>query len=862
MTPMFEQYHRIKERHKDAILFFRMGDFYEMFYEDARVASRVLGLTLTSRSREPGAPPMAGVPHHSADGYVQKLIAAGHKVAICEQLEDPSKATGPVQRDVVRTVTPGTLTEDTMLSAGKENFVAAALTSRDGTTAALAWAELSTGRFEVAEAPVVEIANELARVAPAECLFAEESEDPLIGVAVDEAGAMITRVPGWTFEMRSARQLLLEHFGVTTLSGFGIDDRSPAILCAGAILRYLGETQKTALPHVRSIHLRRAGDYLLMDRTTVRALELSETMRTGEQGASLIAIIDRTRTAMGKRMLRNWILSPLIDIDLIRARHAAVGELVGKRGVLADLEALLGEVHDVERLAGRIATRRAAPRDLLSLSQSLAILPEISQILAGLQAGIFAQRMGRFDTLDDVKECIDSAIDPNTPVQITEGGVIREGFNARLDELRALMSEGTAWMARYQAAETKRTGVPLKVGFNNVFGYYIEITNVHRDRVPEEYHRKQTLKNAERYITPELKEYERKVLTAQDESRQLEYELFTALRDELVAHVQRLQDAAGKVATLDVLCSFATAAIDFRYVRPEMREEPVLFIRDGRHPVLEQTLTDTRYVPNDTALNDATRIMLITGPNMAGKSTYIRQVALIALLAHAGSFVPAKEATVGIVDRLFTRVGATDELARGRSTFMVEMTESANILNNAGKRSLIVLDEVGRGTSTFDGISLAWAITEHLHDNVDARTLFATHYHELTELADHLDGVENFNVAVKEWQDDVIFLRRIVPGGTDKSYGVHVARIAGVPKTVIERAKTLLANLEENALSIRERPNPQGRKGPNVKFTQTSLFRSPAESRIVEELRNTDLQTLSPIEALQRLEDLRKELGR
>ncbi|MFH0963252.1 MAG: DNA mismatch repair protein MutS [Planctomycetota bacterium] len=862
MTPMFKQYHEVKARHRDAILLFRMGDFYEMFYEDAILASRILGLALTSRSKEPDAPPMAGFPHHSAETHIEKLIRAGHKVAICEQLEDPTVAKGIVDRGVIRVVTPGTLTEEKMLSAGKENFLAAVRPRVRGArgAAGIAWVELSTGSFEVAEVSVDEARDELARIAPAECLFAESvgDDDELLRFATDELGGMVTRVPDWTFESRSATNLLLEHFSVTTLAGFGVDHLEGAVAAAGAILRYLGETQKTSLSHIRGLRVHRPADYLLMDRGTIRALELTETMRTGEERGSLIGVLDRTRTPMGKRLLRRWTLSPLVDVEGIRRRLDAVAELVGKRQVVEDLAGLLADCNDIERLTGRLATGRAHPRDLLSLSESLAILPDVSGLLATLEAGLF-RGMTPVDILEDVRRRMVDAIDPDAPMLLKEGGLIRDGHTARLDELRSLIRDGTAWIANYQAEEIRRTRIPtLKVGFNNVFGYYIEITHVHGERVPPEYIRKQTLKNAERYITPELKEYERKVLTAQEESRQLEYDLFVALREELAKEVGRLKKAAETLAELDVLGGLASSAIAHRYARPEIVEEPVLFITEGRHPVLEQLLTDTRFVPNDAAMSeDEGRVLLITGPNMAGKSTYIRQVALIVILAQMGSFVPAREARIGIVDRIFTRVGASDELARGQSTFMVEMIEAANILNNATRRSLIILDEVGRGTSTFDGISLAWAITEHIHDRVDARTLFATHYHELTELADHLEKVENYNVAVKEWGHEVVFLRRIVPGATDKSYGIHVARLAGVPPEVIERARALLVNLEENVLSIRERPD---RRGPKPRLAQLSLFRSPAEARLLEEMRRIDPEVLTPIEALQKLTELRRQL--
>jgi len=577
-------------------------------------------------------------------------------------------------------------------------------------------------------------------------------------------------------------------------------------------------------------------------------------MRTGDEKTSLLSIIDRTKTPMGKRLLRRWIVSPLLDIPAITARQDAVAELVRRRGVLEDLQALLSDCNDVERIVGRLATGRAHPRDLLALADSLAILPELAELIIGLDA--FSD-VTPLDTLQDVRSQVTDAIEPGAGLLLKEGGIIREGYDARLDELRGLMRDGTDWIAGYQAQEIERTGIPtLKVGFNNVFGYYLEVTNLHRERVPDSYARKQTLKNAERYITPELKEYERKVLSAQDASRQLEYELFVALREKLVTEIPRLQAAGQILSRLDVLAGLAATAVANRYVRPEIVEEAILAIAEGRHPVLEQTLTETRYVPNDTDMQlEDSRIMLITGPNMAGKSTYIRQVALIVLLGQIGSFVPAREARIGAVDRIFTRVGATDELARGQSTFMVEMVEAANIINNATHRSLIVLDEVGRGTSTFDGISIAWAIAEYIHNRIDARTLFATHYHELTELSEHFPKIQNYNIAVKEWQDQIIFLRRILPGGTDKSYGVHVARLAGLPGSIIERAKILLSNLEEHVLSISSHGDQEG---PKPKLAQLSLFRSAAESRILEELRNIEPEALTPLEAMSTIADLKR----
>ncbi len=862
-TPAMKQYRQLKSQYPNAILFFRMGDFYELFYEDARVGARVMGIALTSRSRGAGAVPMCGVPYHAVDSYLAKMIRAGYRVAICEQMEDPAEAKGLVKRDISRVVTPGTLTDDALLEDKENNFLAAV--HLDGDRAGLAWVDLSTGAFWVRDVSREAVVDELVRLRPRECLFAEgiEEADPdLLRLVREVTGTATGERSAFVFDRDEAERLLTRHFGTESLDGFGVADVTGGISAAGAILDYLQETQRTDLGHIRRIRRADAGRWMYLDETTQRSLELVETLRDRRRQHSLLWVLDRTETAMGGRLLRRWINFPLAAAEPIRDRLDAVEELVQDADLRQELAQHLAETADVERIVGRVATRRATPRDLLGLGRTLAVLPAVKARLTARGRELLARLESRIDLLGDVRDLVDRAIADDAPARLSDGGVIRAGYNEELDRLRDVGSSGAEWLARFQAREIERTGIPsLKVGFNKVFGYYIEVTHTHADRVPDDYVRKQTLKNAERYITPDLKEHEVEVLSAEEQALALEARLFEEVRARIAAQTDRLQQTAEALAQVDALASLARVAAQRAYVKPEVVAEPVLEIRDGRHPVLEQVL-GSEFVPNDVDLGgeERPRIAIITGPNMAGKSTYIRQGALLVLMAHMGSWVPARSATVGLVDRIFTRVGAADELARGRSTFMVEMTETANILNNATGQSLVILDEVGRGTSTFDGVALAWAVTEHLAERLGCRTLFATHYHELTELADVLDGVANFNVAVREWQDQVVFLHKILKGGTDKSYGVHVARLAGVPGDVVDRARHILSGLESAHLDSDGRPRlAPAEPGPHVRQVQLTLFEGEGAA-VADELRRLDLDAMTPIEALNKLRELKDGL--
>jgi len=861
-TPAMQQYKKLKAEYPDAILFFRMGDFYEMFYDDARIASKVLGLALTSRTKGEGAVPMAGVPYHAVDSYLAKMILAGYRVAICEQMEDPALAKGLVKRDISRLVTPGTLTDDAMLEGKENNFLAAV--HLDGARAGLAWVDLSTGGFSARDLARDAVLDELTRLRPRECLLVEgsaEAAPDLVRTIREATGAIISERSAFVFDHDEAERVLTAHFGTDSLDGFGVADLAGGISAAGAVLDYLQETQRTSLGHIRRIERVESGRWLYLDEPTQRSLELVETLRERRREHSLLWVLDRTQTAMGGRLLRRWINFPLADAEAIRGRLDAVEELVTTRDLREELARLLADTSDVERIVGRVATGRAGPRDLLGLGRTLAQLPAIKARLTARESDLLSAIERDLDLLGDVRETIAASIAEDAPLRLSDGGIIKPGHSEELDRLRDIGSSGARWLAEFQAAEARRTGIAtLKVGFNQVFGYYIEITNTNRDRVPPDYVRKQTVKNAERYITPQLKDHEVEVLSAEEKAKALELRLFEEIRTRVAAEIPRLQKTAEALARLDVLGSLSRVAAERGYVKPVMAAEPVLDIRDGRHPVLEQVL-GSQFVPNDVALGgEHPRVAIITGPNMAGKSTYIRQVALLALMAHMGSWVPAKTALVGLVDRIFTRVGAADELARGRSTFMVEMSETANILNNATARSLVILDEVGRGTSTFDGVALAWAATEHIAERLRCRTLFATHYHELTELSDVLEGVANFNVAVREWQDQVVFLHRIIPGGTDKSYGVHVARLAGVPKEVVDRAREILSDLEAAHLDPSGKPRiAPASGGPKVRKVQLTLFEG-VESAIAEELRRLDLDTMKPIDALNKLREFKEGL--
>ncbi|MCE9531551.1 MAG: DNA mismatch repair protein MutS [Planctomycetes bacterium] len=792
-TPMMQQYEDAKARHPGMILLFRMGDFYETFHDDAELLSRVLGLTLTSRDK---TVPMAGFPHHSLEGHLRKLLQSGYRVAVCDQVEDAALAKGLVKREVTRVVTPGTITEDELLDPRAPNHLAAIYTTRDG--CGLAWVELSTGEFMASDVPADRLPDELRRLNAAECLVSESALAALRDETRQALPRTLTTRPDWTFDPLSARQALHQHFGILTLSGFGFSDEQPCLSAAGALLIYLQETLKANLVHLRRLKPHRAEQFLALDEVTRRSLELTRALRDGTREGSLLSALDRTVTPMGARLLHDNLLSPLAQRPAIEARLDAVDELLKEHTLRQDLRELLKAVHDLQRLTSRVSTARATPRDLAAVARTLRLLPKFKARITGRKATLLADLEGKLELCPDLREKLDKALVDEPPQNAKEGGVIREGFHAELDELRKLASEGKSWIARYQAQETTRTGIPsLKVGFNQVFGYYIEITNTHAAKVPPDYIRKQTLKNAERYITPELKEYEEKVLTAEERSLILEVELFAKLREQVAGETGRLLATADVLAAIDFLAALAELAASRQYVRPILHDEPVLDIRDGRHPVLDQTLPPGTFVPNDVCFGpDTGMLWLITGPNMSGKSTFIRQVALLTLMAHLGSFVPARSAKVGITDRIFTRVGASDELSRGLSTFMVEMTEAANILNNATNRSLVILDEIGRGTSTYDGVSLAWAITEFLHDTVGARSLFATHYHELAQLAESLKCLRNYNVQVRELDREIVFLHKIASGNAERSYGIHVARLAGVPESVLQRAEGVLGELE------------------------------------------------------------------
>ncbi|MDX1945698.1 MAG: DNA mismatch repair protein MutS [Pirellulaceae bacterium] len=893
-TPMMQQYLDAKAACGDALLLFRMGDFYELFYDDAKTAARVLGLTLTSRDKGENPIPMAGFPYHQLESYLAKLIASGLRAAVCEQVEDPKQAKGLVKREVTRVVSPGTLTDDALLDPRESNYLAAiawpAGKQADCELAGLAWAELSTGRFLAAVFPAARLADELARIGPAECLVGEDVES----LPALPARTMLTRRPAWSFGLETALGTLTRHFHTSTLAGFGFDEHdSSALRAAGAVLDYLRETQKTSLDHIDRLAPYRAGELLEIDDATRRSLEITRTIRTGSRAGSLLAVIDQTVTPLGARLLADWVANPLTSIAAIDARLDAVQQLTQDQALRESLRGELRGVYDLERLLARVATGRASPRDLSFVARTLAKLPKIKELLhapslpiagskltpgplqsmssgdppgPGLVAAnenLLATLESQLDLSPEIRAQLDSALVEDCPLSPRDGGIIRPGYSGDLDKLRDLAAGGKQWIAKYQAEQAASTGIPnLKVAYNKVFGYYIEITNSQKDKTPAHYIRKQTTTGAERYITPELKEYEEQVVSSDERAKELEGELFLALRTAVQAQARRLQATAGVLAQLDVLASLAELARQRGYVRPVITDQPVLAILDGRHPVLDILEASGTFVPNDVVCGgDDGTVLLITGPNMAGKSTYIRQVALITLLAQVGSFVPARSATVGIADRIFARVGASDELSRGQSTFMVEMTETARILNTATPKSLVVLDEIGRGTSTYDGISLAWAIVEHLHDALGCRTLFATHYHELTDLAQTLSGVRNLNVAVKEWEDHVVFLHKIVPGAADKSYGIHVARLAGVPRSVNERAKQILAQLEAEHLGDDGRsklalPGKRKRRGD----LQLTLF-APPEHPVVDQLRQLDLNSLTPLAAMQRLAELQVAVG-
>ncbi len=856
-TPLMQQYREIKARHAGAILFFRMGDFYEMFEDDAKLAARELGLTLTSRNNGGAAEvPLAGVPVKAAADYVRRLIAAGHKVAICEQVEDPKLAKGIVRREVVETVSPGAVLADDWLEQRRNNYLVAA--DPRATAAGIAALDVSTGELVIETMPAVELAAALARYEPAELVLPAGVPAPTGGTA---PLARTDREP-WEFGADLARDDLCRAFGLSGLEGLGIEPADAAALgAAGALLRYARELKPGGLPHLARPRVLRRGDALILDEMTRRNLELVEPLRAGVTGTTLLEVLDRTRTPMGARLLRRWLLAPLADPAAITARLDAVGTLVSDPPGRDRLREALGGVRDVERLAGRAALGRATPRDLGALRDSIARLPDVHGALAALaldRAALVAQAAAEFDPLADLGTALDRALVERPPAQLGDGDAIRSGVDAELDELRDARDGGKRYIAALQASERERTGIgSLKVGFNKVFGYYIEITHAHRDRVPPHYERRQTLTGAERYVTAELREHEARVLGAEERIGTREAELIDALRRTVGAAIERVQAVAAALARLDVWAGLADLAHRDGYVRPEVDGGFDLVLEASRHPVVERMMPRETFIPNDVRLDAAGRVIVLTGPNMAGKSTVLRQVGLCVVLAQLGSFVPARRGVVGVVDRLFTRVGAADNLAGGQSTFMVEMSETSAILHGATGRSLVLLDEIGRGTSTFDGVAIAWAVTEHVHNVLGCKTIFATHYHELTQLTEELAHARNWNVAVREAGDEIVFQHRLEPGGADRSYGIHVARLAGLPPPVVSRAWEVLRVLEAGHHVVGQTPPA----APDA--AQLALFAgAPASHPVMDELEGLDVDALTPLEALNRLAAWKRDLER
>ncbi len=871
LTPAMKQYVDFKEQYPEAILLFRMGDFYETFYEDARICAQVLGITLTSRNKNSDNPvPLAGLPYHAIDSYLPRLIKAGHKVAVCEQVEDPALAKGVVKRDVVRLITPGTLTEDNLLGGAKENYLAAICFEQQGKgkksseKVGLAWVDLSTGQFFAQKMDVRYLVDELVRINPSECLITDESEDlpENFGNQLrDIIGTVVTKRPGWSFDSRQGYESLTEIFQSGSLEGFGFDEPDCSIAASGVIIDYLGETQKIALDHLSSLRKVVRENFLQLDQTTLRSLEIERTIRDNSTSGSLLGCINEALTAMGSRKLRHWVCYPLNNLGEIHRRQAAVTELVNFDHIRDKLRVILKNVTDIERISTRISTGRAVPRDLLGLAQALRQLPSIREQLKDCCCELLVELNNQCDSFDKLADLIESAINPDAGIAIREGNIIRSGYDEQVDHLRSICKDGKTWLANYQKKLMEETGLQnLKVGYNKVFGYYVELSRHLAEQAPAYFVRKQTLKNAERYITDELKQYETEALTAEQRSKDLEERLFNDLRREVASHTLRLQQVADTVAEIDVLTAFAYIARSRNYCRPEVHEDLDMEIKDGRHPVLDVQLGG-KFVPNNVALGGRFGdVGIITGPNMAGKSTYIRQTALLVLLAHTGSFIPARTAQIGLTDRIFTRVGASDELTRGQSTFMVEMVETANIINNATERSIVILDEVGRGTSTYDGLSLAWAITEYIAMRIKCRTLFATHYHEITELSDLYDNVKNYNVAVREWKEDVVFLHKIIKGRTDKSYGIHVARLAGMPKGIIDRSNEILLEIQSTFVKEAHGPELAKKAGKIEDSGQMMLFNNQPPDPLLLKLKDVDVNNLTPLQAINLINEIKIEL--
>ena len=876
LTPMMQKYMETKEQYKDCILFYRLGDFYEMFFDDALVASKELEITLTGKScgLEERAP-MCGIPYHAVEGYLSKLVSRGYKVAICEQVEDPKLAKGLVKREVIRVVTPGTNLNVQSLEAGKNNYLLSIAYTPDGI--GISAADVTTGDYYVTEVEDLKKLNdELMKYEPSEIICNEAFL--VSGFDVNDLKSRlhisVNALESHMFDDDGCRRILMKHFKVNTLIGLGVEEFPTGLLAAGALLQYLYDTQKTDLEHFTHIYPYLTSKYMLLDSSTRRNLELTETLREKQKRGSLLWVLDKTKTAMGARLLRNYIEQPLIEKDEMEKRLDAIQELNQDSISRDEIREYLNPIYDLERLLSKVTYKTANPRDLIAFRNSLQMLPPIKTVLSAFEKEELTGIREQIDGLEDLYQLIDAAIVEEPPISIREGGMIKDQFDETIDRLRSAKHDGKQWLAQLEEEDRERTGIKnLKIKYNKVFGYYFEVTNSYKDQVPKDYIRKQTLANAERYTTPRLKELEDTILNAEDKLQTLEYDVFCRIRDTIAQELVRIQNTAKAIAKLDVYASLSLVSERNHYVRPKLNEKGVIDIKDGRHPVVEQMITNDMFIANDTYLDNGSHcISVITGPNMAGKSTYMRQTALIVLMAQIGCFVPARTANIGIVDRIFTRVGASDDLASGQSTFMVEMNEVANILRNATSRSLLILDEIGRGTSTFDGLSIAWAVIEHISNRklLGAKTLFATHYHELTELEGKMNNVNNYCIAVKECGDDIVFLRKIVKGGADKSYGIQVAKLAGVPDMVIDRAKEIVEQLSDNditekvqSIAIDNKNDGKSKKQPKydeVDLAQMSLFDTVTDEDILKELMEIEVTTLTPLDALNTLYRLQNKL--
>lgn len=865
-TPLMKQYQQVKAKYPDTILLFRMGDFFETFDEDAKITSKVLGIVLTKRGNgASGETPLAGFPHHALDAYLPKLLRAGYRVAICEQMEDPKYAKGIVKRDVVEVMSPGVAFLDKVLEQKQNNYLAAvALPSPLATSEdriGFAFIDVSTGEFGLSEFPLKHLFDQASNLQPQELLVQKRDLETVKTLLGERFRVLYTKVDDWVFNADYAYELLINHFKTQSLKGFGIEEMRIGTIAAGAVMNYLQETQKANIPHIKKIVPHDVSEYMVLDASTKRNLEITTNI-SGQSEGTLYSIIDHTLTPMGGRMLKQWINRPLKRLEPIRERLDAVQELVTNESTRGKIHDELKHIGDLERLIAKIATGRANPHEVNQLKIMLEQIPNIKTHVSNLKSQAFTVLNKNLDALFDLVSSIDKAIADDPPLTLADGNVIQNGYNTELDEIRTLALGAKDWVAKHQQSERERTGISsLKIHFNNVFGYYIEVTNTHRDKVPDNYIRKQTLANAERFVTPELKEYEEKILHAEEKIFALETRLFHELRQMVAEHAGAIQTNAYALATLDCLISFADAAVENKYVCPSVDDSMNIEIKDGRHPVIEKLLAPgEHYTPNTTLLDTVSdQILIITGPNMSGKSSYLRQVGLIVLLAQIGSFVPAATARIGMVDRIYTRVGASDNIASGESTFLVEMHEAANIVNTATARSLILLDEIGRGTSTFDGISIAWALTEYLHERIGAKTLFATHYHELNELAEIFPRIKNYKVDVREYDDKVIFLHKVMPGFADHSYGIQVAQMAGLPEEVTERAKQVLKNLESSELVVRTREKKEARFEKRNGEVQLTMFELK-DDKLREELLHLDLERMTPLEAMQTLAALKSKI--